>query len=85
MIFIIKQGLEVQEGTGKLEIPAGSSFSSIRFCYISKDSTVVDVRGNPVDESNEDSYLIIYIRGRMVAIPKDMCEIPVSIGWRLNV
>jgi len=36
-------------------------------------------------EKLEQEYFIFYMRGMFIAVKKDECDIPRSIGWRANI
>lgn len=82
---MLKQDLVLTNDKGDkiLELRAGMQLSTIRWEYVPE-----HIWENRFDFQKEralkEAYAV-YIRGKFIAVPKNICEVPITIGWRYNI
>jgi len=71
---------------GAILIRAGTRITPIRASYVPKGSMIFPFHSHLYGaEKLEQEYFIFYMRGMFIAVKKDECDIPRSIGWRANI
>lgn len=81
----LKEEFAVHNEQGKkiIHLPKGSEIQVIRFEYVPKEefSDLSEWQLKTV----RDECLITYVRGKFLAIPKEICYVPKVIGWNWNL
>lgn len=85
MIINLLKDLEYKNAKGDviIELRAGMQFTAIRWSYVPKDS--LDELSPYTLRNLEETHFVVYIKSKFIAIPKEYCEVPLSIGWKYNL
>jgi len=85
MVIILDKDLVISNSQGEkiIELKAGMPINTIRFEYVPKEA-FDDKMDFQIDRLRTDAY-IVYFRGRFIAVPKNMCTVPYTIGWIRNL
>jgi hypothetical protein len=85
MIFYLKQDLVATNEKGEtiLELKSGMQFTAINWDYV-PEWAFENAYDFQIEKMRKDAFCV-YFRGRWVLVPKNLCEVPKTIGWRANV
>jgi len=89
MIITLMEELEFQVAPSVgVKLDAYSTWAVLNYYYIPQEAEF-KFPGifalNLSREFVEDNYFVIYFKSYYLALPKNSCDIPKSIGWRSNL
>ena len=87
MHVMFKEDITINDSKGESVIVfhAGSTQMAIDSCYLPDDAKIdgLGLKKDNINHLNNYYYFIVW--GKTLAVAKEKCEIPKSIGWKANV